>query len=71
MNIAKILGGFQVVYVGLYKDLRGFDPSLLQNSIPIKEGMKPAMKEQRPINFSSKETLQRELENFLRTGIIF
>jgi hypothetical protein len=29
MKIAKLLGGFQEVYVWHYKDLHGFDPSLL------------------------------------------
>jgi hypothetical protein len=71
MKIAKILGGFQEVYAWPYKDLHGFDPGLLQNIIPIKEIMKPVMQEQRSINSAFKETFQRELENFLRAGIIF
>jgi hypothetical protein len=71
MNIAKLLGGFQDVFAWLYKDLHGFDPGLLQNVIPIKEIMQPVMQEQRSINSAFKATFQRELEIFLRVGIIF
>jgi hypothetical protein len=33
--------------------------------------MKPVKKKQRPINSSFKVTVQRELENFMKDGIIF
>jgi hypothetical protein len=62
MKFAKLLGGFQKVSAWPYKDLRGFDPGLLQNAIPIKESMKPVMQEQRSINSAFKATFQRELE---------
>jgi hypothetical protein len=71
MRFSKILGGFQKVFAWLYKDIRGFDPGLTRHAIVIKEGMKPARKKQGPINSTFKATFQRELENFLRAGIIF
>jgi ribonuclease HI len=71
MKLAKLIGRFQDVFSWHYEYLRGFDPSLIQHVIPIKEGMKPTRKKQRPINSTFKTTFQRELENFLRVGIIF
>jgi hypothetical protein len=50
MKFAKLLGEFQYVFSWSYEDLRGFDPGLIQHSIPIKEGIKPVRKKQRPIN---------------------
>jgi hypothetical protein len=71
MKLAKILGRFQDVFSWSYEDLRGFDPGFTHHAIPIKEGMKPTRKKQRPINSSFKATFQRELENFLRARIVF
>jgi hypothetical protein len=71
IKFTKLLGEFQDVFSWSYKNLRGFDPGLIQQSILIKEGMKLARKKQRPINYAFKATFQRELENFLRAGIIF
>jgi hypothetical protein len=44
MRFSKPLGGFQDVFTWSYEDLRGFDPGFTQHAIPIKEGMKPAIK---------------------------
>jgi hypothetical protein len=71
MKFAKLLGGFQDAFAWSYEDLRGFDPGLIQHVIPIKEGMKPVRQKQIPINSTFKVTIQRELENFLKAGIIF
>jgi hypothetical protein len=49
MKFAKLLGEFQDVFPWSYKDLRGFDPGLIQHAILIKEGIKPIRKEQRLI----------------------
>jgi hypothetical protein len=71
MKFAKLLGGFQKAFAWSYKHLRGFDPGLTQHVIPIKEGMKPARKKQGPNKSAFKATCQKELEDFLRAGIIF
>jgi hypothetical protein len=71
MNFSKLLGGFQYVFSWSYEDLCGFNHSLIQHDIPIKEGMKPVRKKQRPIKSAFKATIQGELENFLKVGIIF
>jgi hypothetical protein len=42
MRFSKLLGEFHGVFAWSYKDIRGFDPGLIQHAIPIKEGMKPA-----------------------------
>ena len=57
MKFAKILGEFQDVFSWYYKDLRGFDPSLIQHAIPIKEGIKPVRQKQRPINLALEATI--------------
>jgi hypothetical protein len=71
MRFVKLFGGFQNVFSWSYEDIRGFDPSLTQHVIHMKEGMKPARQKQRPTNSAFKATFQRELEKFLRAKIIF
>jgi hypothetical protein len=39
-KFAKLLAEFQDVLAWYYEDLHGFDPSLIQHAIPIKEGIK-------------------------------
>jgi hypothetical protein len=41
LKFIKLLSEFQDVFSWSYEDLRGFDPALIQHSIPIKEGIKP------------------------------
>jgi hypothetical protein len=57
MKFAKLLGEFQDVFGWSYEDLRGFDPSLIQHVIPIKEGIKPVRQKQRPINLALEATI--------------
>jgi hypothetical protein len=65
MRSAELLGGFQNVFVWFNEDICGFYPGLIQRT------MKPARKKQGLVNFALKATLQRELRNFLRVGILF
>ena len=39
MKFAKLLGEFQDVFAWSYEDIHGFDPTLIQHAIPIKEGI--------------------------------
>jgi hypothetical protein len=55
----------------VYEDLRGFDPSIIQHDILIKEGIKPVRQKQIPINLALEATIRRELEKFLKVGITF
>jgi hypothetical protein len=71
MKFSKLLGEFQDVFAWSYEDLRGFDPTLIQHAIPIKEGIKPVRKKQRPINPALEATISKELEKLLKDGIIF
>jgi len=71
MKFSKLLGGFQKDYAWPYKDLSGFDSGLLQNDIFIKKSIKPVMQKQRFVNPTLKSTIQRELGNSLRVGVIF
>jgi len=50
LKFTKLLNDFQDVFSWSSKDLRGFDPTLTQHAIPIKEGIKPNRQKQRPIN---------------------
>jgi hypothetical protein len=50
---------FNMFLLWSYEDLHGFDPDLIQHSIPIKEGIKPARKKQRPINPALEATIQK------------
>jgi hypothetical protein len=71
MKFAKLLGEFQDAFSWSYEDICGFDPSLIQYVIPIKEGIKLVRKKQRPINPALEATIRKELEKLLEAGIIF
>jgi ribonuclease HI len=49
LKFTELLREFQDVFAWSYEDLRGFDFSLIQHVIPIKEGIKLVGKKQRPI----------------------
>jgi ribonuclease HI len=70
-KFSKLLSEFQDVFAWSYEDLRGFYPCLIQHAIPIKEGIKPVRQKQIPINLALEETIRKELEKILKTGIIF
>ena len=71
MRFSKPLGGFQDVFAWSYEDLHGFDPGLTQQTILIKESMKPVMKKQGLVNSALNAIVQRELGIFLKARIIF
>jgi hypothetical protein len=60
LKFIYLLNEFQDVFAWYYEDLRGFDPSLIQHAIPIKEGIKLVRKKQRPINPALEETILKE-----------
>jgi len=57
LKFARLLGEFQDVFSWSYEDLCDFYCSLIQHAIPIKEGIKPIRKKQRPINLVLEETI--------------
>jgi hypothetical protein len=67
----ELLHEFQGGFSWSYEDLRGFHPALVQHAIPINEGIKLVRKKQIPINFALESTIRKELEIFLKDGIIF
>jgi hypothetical protein len=71
MKFSKLLGEFQDVFSWSFEYLRGFDPALIKHAIPIKEGIKPVRKKQRPINPTLEATIRKELEKLLKARIIF
>jgi hypothetical protein len=71
MKFTELLREFQDVFSWSYEGLRGFYPALIQHAIPIKEGIKPVRKKQRPINPVLEATIRKELEKLLKAGIIF
>jgi hypothetical protein len=71
LKFSRLLGEFQDVFVCSYEDLSGFDPSLIQHVISVKEGIKLVRKKQRPINPALEATIRKELEKLLKVGIIF
>jgi hypothetical protein len=44
LKFTKLLGEFQYVFSWSYEDIHGFYPTIIQHSIPIKEGIKPLRK---------------------------
>jgi hypothetical protein len=71
LKFIRLLGEFQDVFSWSYEDLCCFYPALIQHVIPIKEGIKPVKKKQRPINPTLEETILNELEKLFKVGIIF
>jgi ribonuclease HI len=71
VKFTKLLREFQDVFAWSYEDLLGFDPTLIQHSITIKEGIKIVRKKQRPINPALEATIRKELEKLLKANIIF
>jgi hypothetical protein len=70
LKFTNLLREFQDVFSWSYEDIHGFDPSLIQHAIPIKEGIKPVRQKQRPINPAVEATIRKELEKLLKAGII-
>jgi hypothetical protein len=56
---------FQDVFAWSYEYLCGFDPSVIQHTIPIKEEAKPVRQRQRPINPALEATIRKEVEKLL------
>jgi hypothetical protein len=71
LKFSRLLGEFQDVFSWSYEDICRFDLALIQHVIPIKEGIKPVRKKQRPINPALETIIRKELEKFLKAGIIF
>jgi hypothetical protein len=71
MKFSKLLGEFQDGFTWSYEDLCGFDPTIIQHAIPIKEGIKLVRKKKRPINPALEATIWKELEKLLNVGILF
>jgi hypothetical protein len=65
MGSIGLLGESQKVFAWFYEDLRGFDPSLVQNI------MKLDRKKQELVNSALEAPFQRELRYFLRVGTFF
>jgi hypothetical protein len=51
-----------------YEDLYGFDSSIIQHVIPIKEGIKLIRQKQRPINLALEATIRKEVENLINAS---
>ena len=50
LKFTNLLRKFQDVFAWSYEDIHGFDPSIIQHAIPIKEGEKLVRKRKIPIN---------------------
>jgi hypothetical protein len=68
LKLTKLLREFQDVFAWSYEDLRGFDLSLIQHAIPIKEGIKLVRKKKDPLTPHLKLLLGRSWKNFLKLG---
>jgi hypothetical protein len=62
---------FKDVFAWSYEDLHGFDPSIIQHTILIKEEAKLVRQKQRPINPMLEATIRKEVEKLLNAHIIF
>jgi hypothetical protein len=70
-KFTELLREFQDVFSWSYEDLCGFDLALIHHAIPTKEGIKLVRQKQIPINPALEATIRKEMEFFLKDGIIF
>jgi hypothetical protein len=61
---------FYDVFAWTYDDLKEYDNSIFQHTIPLKEGEKPIKKKLRVINPKLKPLVKIELEKLKKVGII-
>jgi len=59
------------VFAWSYKDLRGFDPCVIQHSIPLEEGVVPIRQRQCHVNPKLDALIRKELDKMLDVNIIF
>ena len=57
LKFIELLIEFQEFFAWSYEYLHGFDPVIIQYSIPIKEGIKLVRKKQIPINLALEKTI--------------
>ena len=62
---------FHDVFAWSYKDLCGYDHSIIQHTIPIEEEAKLVRKRQRPINPALEAMIRKEIEKIINAHIIF
>ena len=62
---------FKDVFAWSYADLRGFDPSVIQHAIPIRENFHPVRQKHRPMNPALEATIRSEMDKMLTAHIIF
>jgi hypothetical protein len=71
LKFTELLREFQDGFSWSYEDIHGFYHALIQHAIPMKEGIKPVRKKQKPINPALEATIRKELEKLLKDGMIF
>ena len=61
---------YKDVFAWTYDDLKTYDPSIIEHTIPLKEGSKPYRKKLRNVNPKLAPLIKKELEKMLPPGII-
>lgn len=67
----KLFHGFSDVFAWSYKDLKGYDPSIVSHAIPLRKELFPIIKKQRPLNLALEAIIRVELDNLIAFHIIF
>lgn len=61
---------FQDVFAWSYEDLKSYDTSVIQHTIPLKENQKPFKQKLRRVNPVLLPLIEKEVKNMYEAGII-
>lgn len=70
LKYMELLKEFQHVFAWSYEDLKSYDTSIIQHTIPLKEDQKPSRQKLRRIKPVLFPSIQKEIKRMYEAGII-
>ena len=67
----KLLTEYKKFIAWTYEELKTYDPKIIMHNIPLKLGVKPFQKRQRPVNPIIEPLIMKEVKKLLDANIIF
>lgn len=70
LKYVELMREFQDVFAWSYKDLKSYDTSIIQHTIPLKENQKPFKQKLKRINPALLPLIEKEIKRMYEAGII-
>ena len=70
MKYIDLFKEFQDVFAWSYEDLKPYDTSVIQHTIPLKESQKPFKQKLRRVNLVLLPLIEKEVKRMYEAGII-